>query len=109
MRMCGYTSADQVCQHAKRMGSICLLPGTPYKERVMELSLDRSLLSNERCWEVIHSDRVSVDGVVEALRSLFEKTSDEGKIWRRGYTVLATLLQNTRSGAAKIGFLVKSI
>ena len=43
MRMCGYTSADQVCQHAKRMGSICLLPGTPYKERVMELSLDRPL------------------------------------------------------------------
>ena len=28
--LCGYTSADQVCQHAKRMGSICLLAGTPY-------------------------------------------------------------------------------
>jgi hypothetical protein len=35
--------------------------------------------------------------------------TEEGKIWRRGYTVLATLLQNTRSGAAKIGFLVKLI
>ena len=37
-------------------------------------SLKEFKLSNERCWEVIHSDRVSVDGVVEALRSLFEKT-----------------------------------
>ncbi len=41
--LCGYKNADHVRQHAKWMGSICLLMGTPYKERVMELSLDRSL------------------------------------------------------------------
>ena len=41
--LCGYTSAHQIHQHAKRMGSICLVMGTPYKEGVMELSLDRSL------------------------------------------------------------------
>ena len=41
--LCGYASADQVRQHAKRMGSICLLAETPYKERVMGLSLDRPL------------------------------------------------------------------
>jgi len=40
--LCGYASTDQVRQHATRMGSICLVAGTPYKERVMELSLDRS-------------------------------------------------------------------
>jgi hypothetical protein len=42
--LCGYISVDQVRQHAKRMGSICLA-GTPYKERVMRLSLDRPLVS----------------------------------------------------------------
>ena len=47
--LCGYTSADQVCQHAKRMGSICLLAGTPYKERVMELSLDMPLDDLHHC------------------------------------------------------------
>ena len=41
--LCGYTSAVHVRQHAKRIGSICLIVGTPYKERVMGLSLDRSL------------------------------------------------------------------
>ena len=41
--LCGYASTHQVQQHAKRMGSICLVMGTPYKEGVMELSLDRSL------------------------------------------------------------------
>ncbi len=41
--LCGYASADQILQHAKRMGSICLLTGTPYIEGVMGLSLDRSL------------------------------------------------------------------
>jgi hypothetical protein len=41
--LCGYKNADHVRQHAKRMGSICLLTGAPYKEGVMELSLDRSL------------------------------------------------------------------
>jgi hypothetical protein len=41
--LCGYASADQVRQHAKRMGSICLLAETPYKERVMGLSLARPL------------------------------------------------------------------
>ena len=33
--LCGYTSAHQVCQHATRRGSICLVTGT--------LSLERSL------------------------------------------------------------------
>ena len=41
--LCGYTSAHQIHQHAKRMGSICLVMGTPYKEGVMGLSLDRLL------------------------------------------------------------------
>ena len=41
--LCGYTSAHHVRQHAKRMGSICLIAGTPYKEGVTGLSLDRSL------------------------------------------------------------------
>ncbi len=41
--LCGYTSAHQVCQHATRRGSICLVTGTPYKEGVMGLSLERSL------------------------------------------------------------------
>ena len=41
--LCGYASADQVHQHAKVMVSICQLVGTPYKERVMGLSLDRPL------------------------------------------------------------------
>ena len=41
--LCGYTSTDQVLQHARRMGSICLLAGTPRKEGVLQLSLDRSL------------------------------------------------------------------
>jgi hypothetical protein len=41
--LCGYTSAHQIHQHTKRMGSICLVMGTPYKEGVMGLSLDRSL------------------------------------------------------------------
>jgi hypothetical protein len=36
--LCGYASAHQVQQHAKRMGSICLVMGTPYKEGVMELT-----------------------------------------------------------------------
>jgi len=41
--LCGYTSTDQVLQHARRMGSICLLAGTPRKEGALQLSLDRSL------------------------------------------------------------------
>jgi hypothetical protein len=41
--LCGYTSAHQIHQHAERMGSICLVMGTPYKEGVMGLSLDRLL------------------------------------------------------------------
>ncbi len=41
--LCGYASAHQVCQHAREMGSICLVMGTPYKEGVLGLSLDRSL------------------------------------------------------------------
>jgi hypothetical protein len=41
--LCGYASADQVLQHARRMGSICLLVETPFKEGVLQLSLDRSL------------------------------------------------------------------
>jgi hypothetical protein len=40
---CGYTSEDHVRQHAKRMGSRCLVTRTPYKKGVMGLSLDRSL------------------------------------------------------------------
>ena len=39
----GYASADHVRQHARGMGSICLVMGTPYKEGVFGLSLDRSL------------------------------------------------------------------
>ncbi len=41
--LCGYTSACHVLQHAKRMGSICLVMGAPYKKGVMGLSLDRFL------------------------------------------------------------------
>ena len=41
--LCEYTSADHVRQHAREMGSICLVMGTPYKEGVFGLSLDRSL------------------------------------------------------------------
>ena len=41
--LCGYTSAHQVHQHARMMGSICLITGTPYKEGVMEFYLDRKL------------------------------------------------------------------
>ena len=46
--LCGYTSAHHDRQHAKRMGSICLVMGTPYKEGaykegVLGLSLDRLL------------------------------------------------------------------
>ena len=41
--LCGYASADQVLQHARRIGSICLLAETPFKEGVLHLSLDRSL------------------------------------------------------------------
>jgi hypothetical protein len=39
----GYASVHQVRQHAREMGSICLVMGTPYKEGVLGLSLDRSL------------------------------------------------------------------
>ena len=49
--LCGYVSADQVCQHAKRMGSICLVVGTPYGESVMGLSLDRPLDDFHHCSE----------------------------------------------------------
>ncbi len=35
--LCGYTSTHHVRQHSKRMGSICLIAGTPYREGVMEL------------------------------------------------------------------------
>ncbi len=49
--LCGYESTHHVCQHAKRMGSICLVTGTPYKEGVMELSLDRSLDDMHHCPE----------------------------------------------------------
>ena len=49
--LCGYASADHVRQHAKRMGSICLIAGTPYKEGVMRLSLDRSLDDMHHCPE----------------------------------------------------------
>ena len=38
-----YASAHHVRQHAREMGSICLVMGTPYKEGVFGLSLDRSL------------------------------------------------------------------
>ena len=38
-----YASADHVRQHAREMGSICLVMGTPYKEGFLWLSLDRSL------------------------------------------------------------------
>jgi hypothetical protein len=41
--LCEYASADHVRQHAREMGSICLVMGTPYKEGVLGLSLDRSL------------------------------------------------------------------
>jgi hypothetical protein len=41
--LCGYRTAHQVRQHAREMGSICLIAGTPYKEGVMRLSLDRPL------------------------------------------------------------------
>ena len=41
--LCGYASIDHVRQHAREMGSICLITGTPYKEGVFGLSLDRSL------------------------------------------------------------------
>ena len=41
--LCEYASADHVRQHAREMGSICLVMGTPYKEGVFGLSLDRSL------------------------------------------------------------------
>jgi hypothetical protein len=40
--LCGYASADQVLQHARRIGSICLLAETPFKEGVLQLSLDRA-------------------------------------------------------------------
>jgi hypothetical protein len=39
----GYESTRHVRQHAREMGSICLVMGTPYKEGVFGLSLDRSL------------------------------------------------------------------
>ena len=38
-----YTSGHHVRQHAREMGSICLVMGTPYKEGFLGLSLDRSL------------------------------------------------------------------
>jgi hypothetical protein len=41
--LCEYASADHVCQHAREMGSICLVMGTPHKEGVFGLFLDRSL------------------------------------------------------------------
>ncbi len=41
--LCEYASADHVRQHARKMGSICLVMGTPYKEGVFGLSLDRTL------------------------------------------------------------------
>jgi hypothetical protein len=41
--LCEYASADHVRQHARKMGSICLVMGTPFKEGVFGLSLDRSL------------------------------------------------------------------
>jgi uncharacterized CHY-type Zn-finger protein len=41
--LCEYTSTHHVRQHAREMGSICLITGTPYKEGVFGLSLDRSL------------------------------------------------------------------
>ena len=49
--LCGYVSADQVRQHAKRMGSICLVAGTPCGESVMGLSLDRPLDDFHHCPE----------------------------------------------------------
>ena len=49
--LCGYVSADQVRQHAKRMGSICLVAGTPYREIGMGLSLDRPLDDFHHCPE----------------------------------------------------------
>jgi hypothetical protein len=47
--LCGYTSAHHVRQHTKRMGSICLIAGTSYKEGVMGLSLDRPLDDMHHC------------------------------------------------------------
>jgi hypothetical protein len=41
--LCEYTSTHHVRQHAREMGSICLVMGIPYKEGVFGLSLDRSL------------------------------------------------------------------
>ena len=38
-----YTSSDHVRQHAREMGSICLVMGIPFKEGVFGLTLDRSL------------------------------------------------------------------
>ena len=32
--LCGYTSAHQVHQHTKRMGSICLVMGAPFKKEL---------------------------------------------------------------------------
>ena len=49
--LCGYASAHQVCQHAREMGSICLVMGIPYKEGVMGLSIDRSLDDMHHCPE----------------------------------------------------------
>ena len=49
--LCGYVSADQARQHAKRMGSICLVAGTPYGESGMGLSLDRPLDVFHHCPE----------------------------------------------------------